>query len=578
MLSYKAKTSSLPNQRGDVSPELAGALAKRAAQLKSSVQPSQTVEAKAAKQSDSDGGPAMIARLAAERKARVKANVKTMEAEKDEQNGKDKQSAGEMSEFEKAMAARKAKVDDQNADIRPNIQDRSSERDSGSQATETAASNDNRPLSDAVDVPLMVRDDSGTRLRALSDAASKRQIRQPQVRREGAAEQTSARTSEQVPFDLSAVLHAVPPADHSHRNGADVTHGVSTSIGQKDLPTNSLETVPVVVGNEMVDMDLDRVLELWGQDSALQETPQHEPTETVYLDSDQNDLVNGSSSWDDIQLPPPDFPSDRDDTSNWKDAATNSYSAKQLLRKISEEPSYWTESVTPPAGFDSGDVVEETFSVDDLPPPDYFGSHVPPPELIPGLSLLESELESMYPFAVPTPLLGNREKRDELPPPTEFDRDDGFVAPPPEGFDVPGSEEDNAVELPSGFEDFLPPPVLDETFPVDLSILPPPHLAESGDWGQEQPLTQTAFNRLPSHFNDNQEEVGCTLQTEVQLGFGNRDEPPPLPPCPPPSVEEMDNGMLDVPPPLPDSAPPDLLHDTNIMPIPEENELNWQTR
>ena len=611
-----SETRTTLGQHDDGSPDFAGELARRAAQLKSRNQllPRTDNSAVERRQPCSDGGISMIARLAVERQARMQAKAAAGEGGQESNTKNDKQPTGndtpEMNEFQKALAARKAKLAAQDENNKDKTDGDSSlqatattaspkyhgqttseakliaheenskdklDRYSYTQATVTAAnpngspvnnrgklgrdsnhqptappvfpkrsksasnvhsqaaskgSNRDKPDRDSypqatVPVPPaspkgskgannemqivrpIVRDDSGTRINALSDAASKRQMRQPQIRRVGEdGKQNASWQPEQAQFDLSAVLKASSTGTNKVSLGDSTVH--------QDSQTDS-ETIPVV-GNETFDMDLDKILEMWGRDMTVTETPHPKQTETICLENDQNELVDGSSGWDDITLPPPDT----------SEMATNKHQKIHTgLRRISEEAVSFSSIAI---SSEMGDVAEEAEAL--LHIGDGLGSYLPPPEFIPGLDALEAGLHQLYPFPTPSPLL--HDESDQLPPPPPLDIDNTeetlIELPAPEGFTAPHSLED---KISGRFEDVIPVPVRGELYLANLAMPPPPHLANTP-------------GGLPPPFNGNQEEAGSNLHAEFQHGFENGDEPPPLP-----SPNKWVNQSLNETPPPP---------------------------
>lgn len=610
-------------QQDDGGSDFAGELARRAAQLKSRNQMVSRTDNSAVetKKLSSDSGISMIARLAVERQARMQAKVAAGETSPENNRRNDRQSSGntsqEMNEFQKALAARKAKLAAQDVnnkdktDGESSVQDTATtaspkyssqaacdttldiheedrkdkaDRDSDTQARETTASSNGSPVNNRdklhkdsnsqsappvfpkpsksasniynqaasqgrldaqgsnkdkpdrdsytqarVSVPLppaspkgdkvvnnekqivrpIVRDDSGARINALSDAASKRQIRQPQIRKVGAVNQNESHQTEQPQFDLSAVLKASSPGKNKVPANDRNVHQDSQSDGER-YP---------VVGNETLDLDLDRILEMWGQDMPVTDTSQTQQTETICLDNDQNNLVDRSFGWDDIKLPPP-------DTSEI--AISNHQNAHIELRKVSEEVA---SSSATASSSEMGDVAEEVEDL--LHISDGLGSYVPPPEFIPGLDALEADLHQLYPF--PTHSSQLHDEIDQLPPPPPLGIDNieetFIVLPAPEGFTALDSIVEN---VPGRFED-IPPPVCDKLCPVNLTTPPPPHVANTSD-GILTPST------------NHKEEPGSDFQ---QHTFKNGDELPP-----PPSLNKWINQSLNETPQLPTTQTP----------------------
>ncbi|XP_062510285.1 SH3 and multiple ankyrin repeat domains protein 2-like isoform X2 [Corticium candelabrum] len=574
-LTQRERTSSLPSQHGNVTSELAGALAKRSAQIKAGAQlfSERKVDSK---DSDSNNAASMIAQLAAQRNARVNGDMTNLANEdKVESSANNKSANVEMSEFEKALAARKAKLAARPEENKGDTPDRKADC-LGINATEAEVDDHQTGAPDEEKVVRqMVRDDSGVRIKALSDAASKRQMRQPNVKTSTSksANETSASKHEQVLFDLSAVLNAVPTTDHPRGHRTNIVSGAGSGIVKQDVPTATSETVAVVIGNETVDMDLDRVLELWGKETTVN-TLHPKKIDTIYLDSEQNELVNGTSSWDNIQLPPPDFLFDAKTTVNQTERHRNG-SKKQILLEASEGPLSTTDSVPFPARFSTKQVVATRQSGGASRTNDMV-STLPLPELIPGLSMLEAELGDMYPFAVPSPVLDNV-PHDKLPsPPTDFCKmEGGFVVPPPETFDTTCVDEDQVLQGNSQFGGWIPLPVDETKFPIDVSMLPPPlDMPEFDEQGHNQQLNPMSFYSLPSPIYGNIEEMGHMKHGLVNNGDG----PPPLPLCPPPPLDNRrDKRWSDQLPPLPDYSPTDSGVDTWTIPD-TEDQLSWQHR
>ena len=475
---------------------------------------------------------AAIAKLASERRARVeaKAAAASSEGEAKEKSTAEDETSFAGGELRQALAARKArmttaKLMETTAVVAP---------------AAPAASSPESTTSKILPSPTGQRreEDTDVRLRALSDAASKRQMRPPRVSRSSDA---APKREPKASFDLSAVLKAVPPP--------------ASTISES--PTTGEPAAPPIVEKQTVEEDIDKAIALWGADESHTATaaPSKAPADRdiIRLDDTEPEEDRKGTGWDDIVIPPPvdmamlaaeqspSWEEDVKEESSLHIVGINSPPPVETFLSPSQENCPTTTVVIPPS------------NVEAEPP-----SFLPPPHddllnsLIVGSSSNRIEAAEIDVSTLPPPPLPIVENHRVSPPAnvgSHSGEEEEIVVPPPPPINFESSDVAVADELTDFDVSTLPPPVVydhEETetnFAFDVADLPPPVVTFENEAEEKNvdlaslppPPPVASFSPLPP------------IPTEPP--------PPPIPTeAPPPLLEDE----LGPPPPVPSLPPPSL--------------------